>query len=353
MIPVYSVPQHGNSSGSGSGGPVSSGPGGPVISGPGGLPGNGIISCAGLRELAVLGQCAPGRTAVQVPAQNLFDDNPQYSTQPIASASSPAASASASGLYLQDVLVKVNSPATLEKVRTYLVTHATQSASGTAPRTFGEAVQAREGVAATVQRLIYIAVLLTLIVAGCSLAVAVGGSLIERKRPFTLLRLTGTPTSTLYRVVFLEAVLPLVAATIVAAGIAYGIAVLTVRTMAPAGRSRAGARPRLLRHHGRGADRLAAGDPRLAAAARAHHRARQRPFRIADHWPAACPYPRAPSPARPLCSSIQDAGSGGRLSAASLGRHEGPGTTLGRKRPAPVRRQRARCPAGPCQGHTP
>jgi ABC-type antimicrobial peptide transport system permease subunit len=235
VIPVYSVPQHGNSSGSGSGGPVSSGPGGPVISGPGGLPGNGIISCAGLRELAVLGQCAPGRTAVQVPAQNLFDDNPQYSTQPIASASSPAASASASGLYLQDVLVKVNSPATLEKVRTYLVTHATQSASGTAPRTFGEAVQAREGVAATVQRLIYIAVLLTLIVAGCSLAVAVGGSLIERKRPFTLLRLTGTPTSTLYRVVFLEAVLPLVAATIVAAGIAYGIAVLTVRTMAPAG----------------------------------------------------------------------------------------------------------------------
>ena len=68
------------------------------------------------------------------------------------------------------------------------------------------------------QRLIYIAVALTLIVAGCSLAVPVGGSLVERKRPFTLLRVTGTPTSTLYRVVFLEAVLPLVAATVVAGG---------------------------------------------------------------------------------------------------------------------------------------
>lgn len=57
----------------------------------------------------------------------------------------------------------------------------------------------------------------------------------ERKRPFTLLRLTGTPTSALYRVVFLEAVLPLAAATLVAAGTAYGIAALTVSKMAPAG----------------------------------------------------------------------------------------------------------------------
>jgi hypothetical protein len=226
VIPIYSLPQAGN--------PVSSGAGGPGSSGPGGFS-NAVISCAGLRELVVLGQCAPGRSAVEVPAGNLFDDNPVYSTQPIASASSPAASGNVSRLYLQTVLVKVSSAATLERVRTYLVTHATQSASGTAPRTFGEAVQAREGVAATVQRLVYIAVALTLVVAGCSLAVAVGGSLIERKRSFTLLRLTGTPTKTLYRVVFLEAVLPLVAATVIAAGTAYGISVLTVNTMSPAG----------------------------------------------------------------------------------------------------------------------
>ena len=131
--------------------------------------------------------------------------------------------------------MKVNSQATLERVRTYLVTHTTESPSGTAPRTFGEAVQARAGVANTVQRLIYIAVVLTLIVAGCSLAVTVGGSLVERKRPFTLLRLTGTATSTLYRVVLLEALFPLLAATVVAGGTAYLIAVLTVAKIAPAG----------------------------------------------------------------------------------------------------------------------
>jgi hypothetical protein len=217
VIPAYSLPQDGNQN-SAQFGPV-----------------NAVMSCAGLRQLRVLGQCAAGRTAVEVPAYGLFDDNPEYSTQAIANASSPAAPDNVSALYLQAVLVKVNDAATLEKARTYLVTHTPLSASGTAARTFGEAVEARAGVADTVQRLIYIAVILTLIVAGCSLAVTIGGSLVERKRPFTLLRLTGTSTSTLYRVVILEAVLPLVAATVVAAATAYGVAALTVKAIAPAG----------------------------------------------------------------------------------------------------------------------
>lgn len=215
--------------GSGSAGP---GKGGPKIAGAAPI---AVMSCAGLRELAVLGRCAPGRAAVVVQSAQLFSDNPRFSTQPIASASSPAAPASFGRMYLQGLLVKVNGSATLERVRTYLVTHATQSASGTAPRTFGEAVQARAAVSDTMQRLLYIAVVLTLIVAGCSLAVSVGGSLVERKRPFTLLRVAGTPTSTLYRVVFAEAVLPLVAATVVAGALAYLVAVLTVSRLAPAG----------------------------------------------------------------------------------------------------------------------
>ncbi len=241
-VPVYSLPPSGSGSTGGGSGPGntvnSTGPGsGGNVNGPGlaGLPPVAVISCAGLRELAGLGQCAPGRGAVQIQAQNLFGDNPQFSTQPIADAASPAASDKFTGLYLQALLVKVNSAATLERVRTYLVTHTAESASGTAPRTFGETIGARAGVAETVQRLIYIAVALTIIVAGCSLAVAVGGGIVERKRPFTLLRLTGTSVTTLYRVVLLEALLPLLAATILAIGIAYGFAVLTVSRFAPAG----------------------------------------------------------------------------------------------------------------------
>ncbi|HYB87145.1 MAG TPA: FtsX-like permease family protein, partial [Streptosporangiaceae bacterium] len=215
IVPVYSMPQDAR---------------------PGYLgPDTAIVGCAGLRALAALGECAPGVRAAEASASSLYGDNPLYTTQPIVSAHSPTAGDNFSRLYLQAVLVKVNSPATLERVRTYLITHTPESLSGSAPRTFGEAVQARLAVAAAVQRLVDVAVVLTLLVAGCSLAVVVGGGLVERKRPFTMLRLTGTPTSALYRVVLLEAVLPLVAATLVAAGTAYGISVLTAAKIGPAG----------------------------------------------------------------------------------------------------------------------
>ena len=83
------------------------------------------------------------------------------------------------------------------------------------------------------EKLVYAAVALTLIVAGCSLAVAVGGGLVDRKRPFTLLRVSGTQVGVLSRVVMLEAAVPLLAATVVAAGIAYGTSVLAFVRLAP------------------------------------------------------------------------------------------------------------------------
>jgi hypothetical protein len=213
----------------------------PLYAAPGsnsGFPGggiNGIVSCASLRQLAVLGECAPGVKAVRADDSNLiFSDNPTFSTRPFVGRSTPAYAGSYRNLPLQAVLVRVNNPATLERVRTFLDTH-TPPSEDVPPRTYGEAVQIRVAYASIVQRLVYIAVALTLLVAGCSLAVVVGGGLMERKRPFTLMRVSGTPTATLYRVVILEAILPLAAATLVAAGTAYGISVLTVKKLAPAG----------------------------------------------------------------------------------------------------------------------
>ena len=86
-----------------------------------------------------------------------------------------------------------------------------------------------------VQRVLNIAVVLTLLVAGCSLAVAAGGSLVERRRPFSLLRLSGTPTRVLYKVVLLETLLPLAAATVLAIVTGYGMAVAAAVKVAPAG----------------------------------------------------------------------------------------------------------------------
>jgi hypothetical protein len=231
----------------GGGGPGGGGPGkgnGPVsVQGGNGPPGGGatVMSCSALRGLAVLGQCAPGLKEVEVNDNNLFDDNPMYNTAPIASASSPAYTGDLAKLYLTTVLVRVNSPATLERVRTYLTVNTPPTEVGgqgqtpTPPRTFGETLQIRLARAATFEKIVYAAVALTLIVAGCSLAVAVGGGLVDRKRPFTLLRVSGTPVGVLSRVVLMEAAVPLVAATVVAAGIAYGTSMWAFIRLAPTG----------------------------------------------------------------------------------------------------------------------
>jgi hypothetical protein len=200
-----------------------------------------VVSCAVMRDLAVLGQCAPGVAAVQTNDGSMFGDNPLYNTQTFVSASDPAYHGPLAGLPLQAVLVRVDSPATLERVRSYLAVNAppqvTQGpgSSPTPPRTFGETLNIRLGRAATVENLVYAAVALTLIVAGCSLAVAVGGGLVERKRPFTLLRVGGTGIGVLSGVVLLEAAVPLVAATLLAAAIAYWTSVLAFVRLAPAG----------------------------------------------------------------------------------------------------------------------
>jgi predicted lysophospholipase L1 biosynthesis ABC-type transport system permease subunit len=72
-------------------------------------------------------------------------------------------------------------------------------------------------------------IITSLPIAGCSLAVSIAGGLAERKRPFSLLRLTGTPLTLLRRVVTLEAAVPLFITAIVAAGAGLAAAHLFLR----------------------------------------------------------------------------------------------------------------------------
>jgi hypothetical protein len=199
------------------------------------------VSCADLRAIGALGQCAAGLTAVQATDSSLFDDNPIYDTNPIVNSTDPGYRGDLTKLPLQTVLVKVTNATALERVRTYLAVHAPPRTGGgvgsspTPPRTFGETLQIRTARAALAANIAYAIVALTLVVAGCSLAVAVGGGLVDRKRPFTLLRVSGTQAGVLSRVVLLEAAVPLLAATVLAAAIAYWTSVLAVVRLAPAG----------------------------------------------------------------------------------------------------------------------
>jgi hypothetical protein len=243
------APKGANSGGAGNGGSAQPGRGAAAKPGSGGNTVNPkvyfsstvVVSCASMRAIGALGECAPGLTAVRTVDDSLFDDNPTYQTKAFVGPSDPGYTGDLANLSLQTVLVKVNSPATLERVRTYLAVNAPPQVGGgygaspTPPRTFGETLQIRIARATTFERIMYAAVALTLIVAGCSLAVTVGGGLVDRKRPFTLLRVSGTPVSVLSRVVMLEAAVPLVAATVVAAAIAYGTSLTAFLRLAPPG----------------------------------------------------------------------------------------------------------------------
>ncbi len=78
-----------------------------------------------------------------------------------------------------------------------------------------------------------VALALTLLIAGCSLAVSVAGGLVERKRPFALLRLAGMPLRQLHRVVLAEAAAPLL--VVAAASVVLGFAVNEILILAIGG----------------------------------------------------------------------------------------------------------------------
>ena len=64
-------------------------------------------------------------------------------------------------------------------------------------------------------------ILVSLPIAGCTLAVSVAAGLTDRKRPFSLLRLTGAPLGVLRRVVALESAAPLLITALVSTGLGF------------------------------------------------------------------------------------------------------------------------------------
>lgn len=199
----------------------------------GDLPANSVVDCARLAQLPVLGTCAPGIKNVLIAAPSLFIDNPGAMKLPLVRATSRPYPGDPSGLRLGTMVVQTSDPATLERVRTYLTAHVVIPSPGGpeqwlsnawTPSTFGEIAALRQASYDAIMRIALAAIVLTLIVAGCSIAVSTGGSMVERRRPFTLLRLTGTPLSGLTKVVLLESLLPLGATALVAATTGYGLA---------------------------------------------------------------------------------------------------------------------------------
>jgi hypothetical protein len=195
-----------------------------------------IVSCDDLRKLPALGSCAPGTQAVLVDSYGLFVDNVSavLGRLPLVTANSPATPGPA-GADVETLLVTMpDDPVVVEQVRTLLSGYLTTADPARSPRTFAEVAQARGLLYQQAERAVAILAAITLLIAGCGLAVAVSGSLVERKRPFTLLRLTGTTSAVLRRVILLETSLPLLGAAILATGIGAALAYPVVRILEPA-----------------------------------------------------------------------------------------------------------------------
>jgi hypothetical protein len=179
-----------------------------------------VVTCAALAHFPAFGACPPGTgpDAEGSFAEALLTDNMLDIDNhlPVIDGSSRTGTVAISQAYLGAVLVESDRPDSLERARTLLTGYARQTGASDSPETFGEVAQTRAVLFNEAQRITLVAVALTLLVAGVSLAVAVAGGMVERKRPFTLLRLTGVPLSALYRLALLEALVPLVIAGAVA-----------------------------------------------------------------------------------------------------------------------------------------
>lgn len=118
----------------------------------------------------------------------------------------------------------------IERMRTLKTQFADVFSSGFTMMTTKELRSQDKSLLDIVQQVINGAFALVLFVAGCSLAVTVAGGLVERKRPFGLLRVAGTSLGQLRRVVLLESAVPLIVSAFVASGIGILIGILTVKS---------------------------------------------------------------------------------------------------------------------------
>jgi hypothetical protein len=191
------------------------------------LPQAGLAVCAELGGMPSHSRCAPGTETASVTDDygffGSYDPMPWPSTWPAAAISSQRLAR----LPVQHIVVATNgSTPAVERARTIL---ANAYPDRDTPRTLREDHAERNAEMAGYQQLSNVVILVSFPIAGCSLAVSVAGSLRDRKRPFSLLRLTGTPLGVLRRVVLLESAAPLLLVSAVAIGIGFLAAQLFVQ----------------------------------------------------------------------------------------------------------------------------
>ncbi|SNS74155.1 FtsX-like permease family protein [Asanoa hainanensis] len=187
--------------------------------------GPGVIACADLAKVPEYGSCPPGARTVAV-WNDLVGPRepgvlPHQRVWPVSTITD------LDSRRLLSVVVQTDgSDAAKEQARTVL---ATMNPWAMLPATEAEFETDSARTLVQFQRLADVVILASLPIAGCSLAVSVIAGLTDRKRPFSVLRLTGVRIRMLRAVVALETVVPLVVVAAVAIGAGFLAATLFLR----------------------------------------------------------------------------------------------------------------------------
>ena len=190
--------------------------------------GFGLVACDQLARTPVIGRCARGASVGSIGyfLDAVLGNNPHASTTTWPS--SHLSAAEVAKLPIAAVVVGTNgSPGAIERTRTVLE----QAFPFQGPPIAVESVDPVTARSLTmIQDMTDVVIVASLIIAACSLAVTVAAGLGERKRPFSLLRLTGVSTRLLHRVVALESALPLFLVTVVSIVVGLVAAALYLRS---------------------------------------------------------------------------------------------------------------------------
>ena len=167
----------------------------------------GVVACGQLARTPAIGKCAPGVPVASIGYffSHLLGHNSHASSTVWPSANLSVASAARRPVAAV-VVATDGSSGSLERARTSLERAFPFQGTPVAVEAFDPST-AR--LLAMIQDMTDVLIVASLIIAACSLAVNIAAGLGERKRPFSLLRLTGVPTALLHRVVALESALPL------------------------------------------------------------------------------------------------------------------------------------------------
>jgi len=187
----------------------------------------GVVSCSQLARAPGLGRCPAGAAAVSFP-EFLDAGAPGKSLETITWPAADVPARQLAGLGLDSIDIATDgSQSAIEQARTALENANAYPRLGT-PTTLAEQTADLKTTNNAYQQLADVVILASLAIAGCTLAASVAAGLADRKRPFSLLRLTGARLGLLRRVVALESAVPLLAVAAVSIGVGFGASAMFV-----------------------------------------------------------------------------------------------------------------------------